>query len=472
MSFVSFEFVILFCATALLFQLVKGRAGKQSVLLGASYIFYAYWDIRFLGLLIFLTWVSYWLSGKISDTESLGRKKWYCALGITVSLGILAFFKYSNFFISVAAGLFRIHRDNIWNVILPIGISFYTFQAISYLVDVYRGRIEGGKSFLEVSLYISFFPQLVAGPIVRAADFFPQLEEGRTITSENVEIGIQIFLLGLLKKVVVADRLAVCVDAVFEAPIAYDRASVICAVVAYSMQIYCDFSGYSDMAVGVARFFGYNLCRNFNLPYISKNPTEFWRRWHISLSTWLRDYLYVPLGGNRRGKARTYVNLLLTMLLGGLWHGASWNFVLWGVMHGVLLAVHKIFCQGKRRFFLECHNRNLKTLLNAVSMLITYCFICTGWILFRAQTVYDAGVILQKIFLGSGGIHYIYVYTIIFGLILLAVQLFILIKNGGDGRYPLVDLKTFGGKLVLCLEALVICVFSYVGDTAFVYFQF
>ena len=472
MSFVSFEFLVLFGITAFLFHLIKDRTGKQLVLLIASYIFYAYWDIRFLGLLIGLTWVSYYLAGRISGTEELRKRKWYCGLGIAVSLGILAFFKYFNFFISAAAGVFHINRDNVWNIILPIGISFYTFQAISYLVDVYRGRIEARKSFREVSLYISFFPQLVAGPIVKAADFFPQLDEEHVITADNVEKGIQIFLFGVLRKTVIADRLAVCVDAVFEVPIAYDSASVICTVAAYSIQIYCDFSGYSDMAVGAARFFGYNLCRNFDLPYISGNPTEFWRRWHISLSTWLKDYLYIPLGGNRKGKARTYVNLMLTMLLGGLWHGASWNFVLWGGMHGIALAVHKIFRDVKRRCRLECHNRYLKFILDAVSVLGMYCFTCMGWIFFRAQTVYNAGVILQKILLGSGGIHYIYVYTVLFGLALLAAQLYMLIRNGGEARYPLVDLKTFGGKLVFGLEALVVCVFAYGGDTAFVYFQF
>ncbi len=340
MSFMSVEFFILFFFTVILFTKVKTNYGKNLLLLAVSYFFYAYWDVRFLFLLIGLTWVNWFLAKKM---DTCMHRRRLCVIGVAVSLSVLGIFKYFNFFLNTAYQLVGVKDGNIMNIILPVGISFYTFQSMSYLIDVYRGKIAARKDFLTVALYVAFFPQLVAGPIVRASDLLPQLDEEHIIQKKNVEAGLQIFLMGVVKKIVIANRLAVCVDAVFAAPAAYDGASILCAVFSYSIQIYCDFSGYSDMAVGIARFFGYDLCRNFNLPYISKNPTEFWKRWHISLSSWLQDYVYIPLGGNRKGKIRTYINLFLTMILGGLWHGASWHFVVWGGVHGGALIVHKLW---------------------------------------------------------------------------------------------------------------------------------
>lgn len=472
MSFITLEFLILFFATTIFYHLSRTEKKKQMVLLAASYIFYAYWDIRFLGLLLMLTLVVYRLAIKVSESQERKRERIYCIIGVIVSLGILAFFKYFNFFFSIVKKTFNCESDKALYIILPVGISFYTFQAISYLVDVYREEIEARRSFQQVALYIAFFPQLVAGPIVRASDFLPQMDKEHKIRLENVEKAIQIFLFGLFKKVVIADRLAVCVDAVFATPTVYDSLSIMFAVIAYSMQIYCDFSGYSDMAIGIAKFFGYELPENFNMPYISKNPTEFWNRWHISLSRWLRDYLYIPLGGNRRGKIRTYINLVITMLLGGLWHGASWNFVLWGGLNGALLVIHKIFVSIKKKYNLECRNQIVHKMANVVSILATYSVICIGWVFFRTQNLSDAVVVLQRIFMSSNGIHYVYSYTIVFGILFLMAHLYGIAKNGGHGRYMLFDLSGFRGKVVVCLMILVICVFSYGGDSAFVYFQF
>lgn len=471
MTFISVEFLMLFSITAVLVGICTDRKKRQIILLLASYVFYAYWDVRFFGLLILQTFVSYSASLLIAGTVDRKKRKGYCAFGVAVLLLILGFFKYFNFFVSSLQHALG-HEFAVWHIILPVGISFYTFQAISYMIDVYRGTTPVCREFYKVSLYISFFPQLVAGPIVRADDFLPQLEQNHDIRFSNLESALQIFLFGLFKKVVIADRLAVCVDAVFAMPSEYDAASIICAVVAYSMQIYCDFSGYSDMAIGVAGFFGYDLCRNFNMPYISKNPTEFWKRWHISLSLWLQNYLYISLGGNRKGEYRQYRNLMITMVLGGLWHGADWTFVLWGFMHGAALIMHKIFLKYKGKYRLSFRNQLLKKAVNILSIGATYCFVCVGWIFFRAESVGQAFAILRRIVTFADGIHYIYSFTIIYGMVIVVCHLYGALKNNGQGIYPVLKLNRFWNKVVVCVVMGLILVFSYQGDNAFVYFQF
>lgn len=477
MTFVSIEFFILFIITAVLVYIFKGKRQRQIILLAASYIFYAYWDIRFLSLLIGQTIVSFYLAGKIAETEITKKKKQYCATGIIVLLGVLGFFKYFNFFLDNVDRLSGLNIPAL-HIVLPIGISFYTFQTMSYLIDVYRGNLEARKDFRDVALYISFFPQLVAGPIMRASDFLPQLDVNHEIEKKNVQEGFQIFLFGLIKKTVIADRLAVCVDAVFTVPAAYDTPSIICAVAAYSLQIYCDFSGYSDMAIGVARFFGYDLCRNFNLPYLSQNPTEFWKRWHISLSSWLQDYLYIPLGGNRKGKVRTYVNLMLTMVIGGLWHGANWTFIIWGTLHGGALVAHKWYTVLKKKYLTQGGNKTAGKLSAVLSAVCMYIFACICWVFFRAQDIQSALLILRRMFVWSSGIHYIYVFTIIYGILVWGCYLAAIYRAKSkrehkiNGFYPLLDLDTFSGKIIICLIIWLVLAFSYGGDTAFVYFQF
>lgn len=477
MTFVSIEFFILFIITAALVAAFKGKRQRQIILLVVSYIFYAYWDIRFLTLLVGQTIISFIQARKIAEAESNKKKKQYCIVGSIVLLGILGFFKYFNFFMDNVERLLGLNIPAL-QIILPIGISFYTFQTMSYLLDVYWGKLEARKGFLDVALYISFFPQLVAGPIMRASDFLPQLDENHEIKKKNVQDGLQIFLFGLIKKIVIADRLAVCVDAVFAMPAAYDTPSIICAVVAYSLQIYCDFSGYSDMAIGVAKFFGYNLCQNFNLPYLSQNPTEFWKRWHISLSSWLQDYLYIPLGGNRNGKIRTYVNLMLTMVIGGLWHGANWTFIIWGTLHGGALVVHKWYIVFKNRYFAQSVSKSTEKLFAVLSAVCMYIFACLCWVFFRAQDVQSALLILHRIFVWSSGIHYIYVFTIIYGVLIWGCYLVAVCRDKTAGRhkingfYPLLDLNKFASKIIICLIVWLILAFSYGGDTAFVYFQF
>lgn len=380
---------------------------------------------------------------------------------------VLGVFKYLNFFIQSFAALFRISNIHSLNIILPIGISFYTFQSLSYVIDVYRGKIHARESMRKVYLYICFFPQLVAGPIVRAADFLPQLDENKELTKENFSVGAQIFLFGLIKKIVIADRLAVCVDSVFFAPGAYSGSALLCAVISYSIQIYCDFSGYSDMAIGIAKIFGYELTQNFNVPYLAQNPTEFWRRWHISLSGWLRDYLYIPLGGNRKGGARTYINLFLTMLLGGLWHGASWNFVFWGAYHGLALCIHKIFMSKKNK-----SSTGLFILKKPICIFLNIIFVSIGWIFFRCQTMTQAVTVLRGIFTWQSGIKYIYIYTIVYGLLIFVCYIVSHIRNGSNGFYPILNLQKFWTRVLLWIVIWLILAFFYAGDTAFIYFQF
>ena len=310
---------------------------KKILLLAASYIFYGYWDYRFCFLLLFLS------ASVFFCAKRLEKGKIYTFIGIVLPLIILGFFKYFNFFTDSFLTVFNIKNSMSLNIILPVGISFYTFQSLSYIIDVKRKTIPAETNFIDLALYIAFFPQLVAGPIVKASEFLPQLKENRTITKSSVETGIQIFVFGLFKKVVLADNLAPFVDDAFSRTEIYSGFSILMAVIAYSFQIYFDFSGYSDMAIGCAKILGFDFSKNFNMPYISKNVSEFWKRWHISLSSWLQSYLYIPLGGNRKGTARTYINLLITMILGGLWHGANWTFIIWGLLHGTALCINKAF---------------------------------------------------------------------------------------------------------------------------------
>ena len=472
MSFVSLAFVILYLASYVLCRLVKTRDQKHLVLLITSYVFYAYWDARFLLLLILQTFLCFVLAKKVVRAETKQQSKRFMLLGVTISLTILCFFKYFNFFVDSFAEAFGIHSIGALKIVLPIGISFYTFHMLSYLIDVYRGKLKACERYIEISLYISFFPQLVAGPIVQARDFLPQLEQDRPMNRENLVEGLQIFLFGLIKKIVIADQLAVCVDAVFAKPGSYSGLSLALAVVAYSIQIYCDFSGYSDMAIGIAKTFGYELCKNFDMPYISKNPTEFWKRWHISLSSWLRDYLYISLGGNRKGKLRTKLNLMITMLLGGLWHGANWQMVFWGALHGGALVVHKTFLELSDKHGVHAENRVLKQAVAVISVIGMYLFTCVCWVFFRAQSFSDATLILTRIFTGAAGIRYYFVYTFIFAAVVGIATAIGAIRNQGHGYYPVLNLSKFWSKVVLILAILLTLMFFYAGDTAFIYFQF
>ena len=354
MLFVEFRFLLFFLGAFLVYWTLGNGTARKAWLLLCSYVFYAAWDWRFLGLVLASTLIDYFVGRGLSRER---RPKIRTALVLTSvvgNLGILGFFKYWNFFAQSGGELFDwlgipYHPQVLSSLVLPVGISFYTFQTLSYSIDVYRGKLQPTRSLLDLALFVGFFPQLVAGPIVRASKFLPQL--GRIHVFEQIEFRrwLVLFLVGFFKKACISDNLAPIVDRYFAQPEAYTALAAWTAVLFFAVQIYCDFSGYSDMAIACAGMLGYRLGENFDAPYLASNITAFWRRWHISLSSWLRDYLYIPLGGNRGSRLTMYRNILLTMILGGLWHGARWNFVIWGALHGIALIAHKEWQRRRAR---------------------------------------------------------------------------------------------------------------------------
>ncbi|MFW5740789.1 MAG: MBOAT family O-acyltransferase [Myxococcota bacterium] len=405
MLFNTLQYAWFFLAVFVVSWLLAGkRKLRQIFLLAASYFFYGSWDWRFLGLLLLSTVVDYTVARRMETLPRESRKR-LLLISVFTNLGILAFFKYFNFFVdSVALGLqsLGLHADTpTLKIILPVGISFYTFQTMAYTIDVYRGRAETCKDPVVFALYVSFFPQLVAGPIERAQRLIPQLAaDAKAFT--NTEGGRALFLIaiGLFKKVVIGDYLAVnLVDRVFAAPGSYSSLEVLAGIYGYAVQIYCDFSGYTDIAIGCASLLGVKFALNFNSPYKAHNLQEFWHRWHISLSTWLRDYLYIPLGGSRYGPWRTYRNLMITMLLGGLWHGAGWQFIFWGFLHGGLLGVTRAWQRWRGMGEAPTDPfRSLGSLVgHVIGVFLTFHYVCLGWVFFRAESFEKAWAVLTQL---------------------------------------------------------------------------
>ncbi len=396
MLFNSLQFALFLPIVLAAYYLLRNHHVWQNrLLLLASLYFYACWDWRFLGLLFLTMIIDFNVAAGLERMQAAGapqaHRKRVLALSMASNLAILGFFKYCNFFIDSLHSLTSALGLNVslhtLNIVLPIGISFFTFQSMSYTIDVYRGELKAARNFWDFALFVSFFPHLVAGPIMRAVVLLPQVLRPRVTTRQQLSEGIHLIIWGLWKKAFIADGLSPMVDRIFSTPHP-SGFQVLLGVYAFAFQIYCDFSGYTDIARGVAKLFGFELGLNFNLPYFSQSPQEFWSRWHISLSTWLRNYLYIPLGGNRQGHWQTYRNLMLTMVLGGLWHGAAWNFVLWGFYQGALLAVHRLY----RDFFpgkppVENDIRPLAW----VKMFVMFQFICYGWLLFRARSLAQVG---------------------------------------------------------------------------------
>ena len=407
MIFTSFEFVAFFAVLLLLRGLMKSFNAEKWLLLIASWLFYMSWNPPFVLLLIFTSGLDFYVGRWLEGSTIQRTRRLLLAASLVANLGILAWFKYTNFFLDTWRDLLGsvgiAFHPVVLNIILPAGISFFTFQSMSYTIDVYRREIPACKSLRDFLLFVAFFPQLVAGPIVRAADFLPQLLKRQRAAWKDVESGLALFALGAIKKLVISDQIAGHVDLVFTQPGTYDALSLLLAALGFGLQIYCDFSGYSDMAIGCARMMGYDFCLNFRMPYSATSVTEFWRRWHISLSTWLRDYLYISLGGNRRGPTRTHINLMLTMLLGGLWHGASWNFVIWGALHGAALIVHKAWrwMLGKKAAAFDASR-----LGSLAGWALTMALVLAGWIFFRAAGLGNATTMLSRIFTwDTGGVR-------------------------------------------------------------------
>ena len=387
MTFYSLPFLCFFLIVAVLIQVTKTCKQQHLILLLANIVFYGYWDIRFLLLLFSVITVCYGCALQFEKTH----KKGYITVSVVFCLLILSILKYLNFFIDSFCTAFKIPQAGTLNIILPLGISYYLFQAMSYMLDVRKGVLSAEKNYIRLAVYISFFPQITSGPIVKAHDFLPQLDTLHRIKKENVFNGIQLFVLGMTKKLVFADRIGIAVDAVFNAPAAYNGISIAFAIIGYSLQIYCDFSGYSDMAVGIAKILDFDLGKNFDLPYLAKNPSDFWNRWHISLSTWFRDYLYIPLGGNRKGSIRKYLNLMITFVVSGLWHGASFTFIIWGALHGLLQVVE---------YILHIKAEESRGIRRVLRVMCVFVIVSLAWVFFRAHSVNEAVYVFKHLFDG------------------------------------------------------------------------
>ena len=400
MTFNSFEFLIFFPIVAFLYYLLPKRA-RWPMLLIASYYFYMFYQPE-LVVLIFSTTLVSWLSAfAIEKTERRGFKKLFLALTLTVCLGVLFFFKYFNFLsgsITSLASLLGIETSLlVLELVLPVGISFYTFQTLSYVIDVYRGDIECERNFFFYALFVSFFPQLVAGPIERPGNLMPQLREEHGLFRDNLEAGAKYMLLGFFKKICVADALSVYVDSVYNNPEGAPSLAIAFATVLFAVQIYCDFSGYTDIATGCARVMGIRLMKNFDHPYSAVSVKDFWSRWHISLSGWFRDYLYIPLGGNRCSRVRHLFNLFFVFLVSGLWHGASFTFVLWGAVHGLYQIVGTLTLKWRNGLLAGLGKSPDSPSVVAVRRVLTFTLVTFAWVFFRANSLSDAGVLLSSL---------------------------------------------------------------------------
>ncbi len=467
MLFHTTPFLIFFGIVFPVYWAIRQHRLRMVWLLLASCVFYMSWNPWLILLILLSASVDYLAARTMERVSKQSTKRLLMISSITFNLLLLAFFKYCNFFLDNAFQVlawFNVdaHRPAL-NIILPLGISFYTFETISYIVDVYQGKLKAVRNPLDYSLYIMFFPHLIAGPIVRPRDFLPQAQRPKQWDNERFYLGCRMFLSGFFKKAILADQLAPFVDAVFQQPGEYSSSATWLAVLGYAMQIYLDFSGYSDMGIGLAHLFGFKLGINFNYPYFANSASDFWRRWHISLSSWLRDYLYVPLGGNRVSMWFTYRNLILVMLLGGLWHGASWTFVAWGLYHGVLLVLQHL---------IPWPRWTQQQALEVVWVAGTFLLVCIGWIFFRALSFTDAGVILQHLVIPVRGLMLEPVAVATILLCMLAV----FIEHGlfdtlrmvcWERRLPA---PVMGAALAAIL--MLACVFFPGSNKAFIYFQF
>jgi len=466
MVFNSLQFAAFLPLVWLVYRSLSGARQQNAWLVLASYVFYGWWDWRFLGLIVLSTVVDYGLARRMSDRARPERRR-LLMVSAVVNLGILAVFKYFGFFVGSAVDALNavgLHANQpLLDIVLPIGISFYTFQTLSYTFDVARGEVEPERDLVTFAAYVAYFPQLVAGPIERASRLLPQLQAERApVSAPTIESGLRLILLGLFKKVALADAVAPIVNDTFASPSGTVATAI--GVVAFSLQIYGDFSGYTDIARGTSRLFGIELVRNFRQPYLSRSVTEFWRTWHISLSDWLHRYLYVPLGGNRNGRLATYRNLMITMLLGGLWHGASWTFVLWGALHGLYLSGERWLGRAEPR-----GERRPVRPVEIPVVVTTFVVVTLTWVLFRADTLGDAVDVFAGLASGSG--RWRPEDLLLVGFVAAQLVAVDLVGRGQtllstSMQLPLVRGISYG------FAALSIVVWSGGGGNEFIYFQF
>ena len=468
MLFNSIDFIVFLPIVFFLYWIVPSKHYRiqNIILLIISYIFYGWWDWRFLGLILLSSFADFFIGILLSKNHSENRNKFYLMLSLVINLGVLGFFKYYNFFISSISDSFSLLGFPIeigaLNIILPVGISFYTFQTLSYTIDIYKKKLEPTTDIVAFFTFVSFFPQLVAGPIERASHLLPQFNSARKFTSNNISRSFKYILWGFFLKLVVADRAGIYVDAVYNNVDMHGGLTFSMATILFAFQIYGDFSGYSLIAIGVAKMFDFHLMTNFMRPYLSKSVGEFWNRWHISLSTWFRDYLYIPLGGNRVKKSRWLLNLFITFVISGLWHGANWTFIVWGGLNGLYLIYEVLLNREKKR--------------NVLNIGLTFLLINISWVFFRANNVSEALLILGRIFtqpgdffIGSGEDVTALFYSVTSITILLIVE----IRAEYFDRY--VQEKRFSQYIELFKYAVLAFLILYLGvfnKSQFIYFQF
>jgi D-alanyl-lipoteichoic acid acyltransferase DltB (MBOAT superfamily) len=474
MLFNSIQYFLFLLIVFILFNVAPHKY-RWILILVASYIFYMVWNPLYALLIAFVTFTAYIFAIFIYKENKPDKRKYYLISSLLINLSLLFVFKYWAFFnnsIYSVLNYFDIsYNKPILNILLPVGISFYIFQAISYTVDIYRKNTKLENNFFKMALYLSYFPHLVAGPIVRSSTLIPQLSFSKKFNPEYFYSGMQMILWGLFKKVIIADNLSSYVDAVFNNATHHNGTTFLIATYAFAFQIYCDFSGYTDIAIGTSRLFGVELPLNFRQPYYSLSVTEFWRRWHISLSSWLRDYLYISLGGNRKGITRTQINLLLTMVLGGLWHGAAYTFIIWGGAQGIFLIIDKLIAPIRERIISV--NAMFKIIFSSLFVIITFHQICFSWIFFRANSISDAIHIIRSIFTNPGPI-FDQTSFLIPGICGLSVLLFVeFFQNCGFFNKQTLDRVS----LPVRWAAWIVLIFSIIllgniNGTQFIYFQF
>jgi D-alanyl-lipoteichoic acid acyltransferase DltB (MBOAT superfamily) len=475
MLFNSLEFVLFFVVVYVVYRRLALR-GQNLFLLAASYVFYGSWDWRFLSLILASTAVDFYCGRQMHATDDVGRRRTLMLASLVFNLGLLGVFKYFNFFADSLQALFASLGVDLGRVtlevILPVGISFYTFQTLSYTIDIYRRRLEPEPSFLNFALFVSFFPQLVAGPIERAAHLLPQVRHSRSVSGDDVAQGLWFVSWGYFLKVFVADNLGPIADRAFDATHGVDGVASVLGAYAFAFQIFGDFAGYSSIAIGIARLMGFHLSTNFLFPYWVTNPRDFWRNWHISLSTWLRDYLYIPLGGGRGTRWRVARNLMLTMLLGGLWHGAAWTFVAWGLFHGLLLVAHRAVesVAGPARLVGDSRPGRFGW---AVKVFLMFQLTCVGWLIFRAPSLDRLGAMLGSIVTGLhwpttaqvfDGLHILFYAGLV--LVIQATQI-----RAGE-RTDLAHLPAWARVATVGLMFYAIVIWGSFGESPFIYFQF
>ncbi len=467
MLFHSFAFFVFFGVTFAVYWTLRRHEFRMVWLVAASIIFYAAWNPWFVLLIAFTAGVDYLLALRIEQATNQAHRRFLLIASLVISLSLLVSFKYANFFLASSAGLFRLLGFEVvppvLHIVLPLGISFYTFETISYVVDVYRRRMPAERNPLHYALFIMFFPHLIAGPIVRPGQFLPQVRAPKHFDWARLQLGVQLFLRGLFKKAVLADRIAIIIDPVFLRPVEYSSATLWIATVGYAVQAYCDFSGYTDMALGAAHALGFKLPQNFRQPYLSASVSEFWRRWHITLSGWVRDYIYIPLGGSRGSRSQTYRNLIVTMTILGLWHGAGWTYLVFGVYHGILLSLERAFP------YPPWSNHGLPRL---VRIIWTLMLLCIGLVIFRSVSLGAAWMTLGRMFQPLSGINLSSGALAIVSLIIFCIVAGHLLGESKRARSieRLIPAPILG--VLLALQLLFIQLLIPADAKPFIYFQF